>query len=125
MVLSSRAEMRETDMRLSTMKSQIKKRLFILATRHKGGTRIIMMLRSGREAAVRNFLGDDIKSQATNEIDPHALAAALKQAQIAHHKGQKRLAVLLAHQCDCISDQSSNPELAALLADLRTETTIH
>lgn len=82
-----------------------------------------MMLRSGREVAVKNILGDDIKNQSTDKIDSNALAAALRQAQIAHNKGQDRLALLLAHQCSCVSDQSSNPELAALLAELKVEGT--
>lgn len=80
-----------------------------------------MVLRSGREMAARNILGEDLNTQAKNDVDLESVAAALKQAQVAQKKGQHRLALLLAHQCDCISNRSSHPELAALLAELGAE----
>lgn len=52
-------------------------------------------------------------------VDQTVILEAYKQAVIARNKGQCRLALLLAHQCECAAGDPPPPEIAALIADLR------
>lgn len=106
-------------MTIARIKQRIKKRLLLLATTQKGGIRLIMMLRSGRNLVFTGILGSLNKTPASSKIDENDIKAAIQQAQNAYSRGQLRLALLLAHQCDCVSEHPANDELAALLAELR------
>jgi len=53
---------------------------------------------------------------------PAVLEAAFRQAVLAHRLGDRRLALLLAHQCDCLAGEAGLPGLELLLAELRHES---
>lgn len=108
-------------MAIARIKQRIKKRLLLLATTQKGGIRLIIMLRSGRNLVLTRILGSFNKTLASSSVDENDIKAAIHQAQDAYTRGQLRLALLLAHQCDCISEHPANDALAALLEELRRD----
>ena len=105
-------------MAIARIKQRIKKRLLLLATTQKGGIRLIIILRSCRNLIITRILGNYNKSTISSKVDENDIKAAIYQAQNAYNRDQLRLALLLAHQCDCISEHPTE-ELSALLADLR------
>jgi hypothetical protein len=116
-------KMEQTDLGPAAIKYRIKKSLLFILSKHRSGSKLIMMLRSGRKAVASSAWEPDAKRIGTDEIDLMTLAATIEQAQIAHKKGQHRLALLLAHQCDCMSKEFLDPGLAELLAELKAERT--
>lgn len=106
-------------MAIAQIKQRIKKRLLLLATTQKGGIRLVIIMRSGRNLVLNRILGPFNKFPSSNRVDETDIKAAIQQAQTAYNQGQLRLALLLAHQCDCISEHPANDELSTLLADLR------
>lgn len=110
-------------MPLTRIKQRIKKYLLLLATKQKGGLRFIIMLRSGRNLLLANIFGDYNGAFSSSKADENDIKVAMQEARIAYNRGQHRLALLLAHQCDCVSEHPANPKLEALLADLGQEQT--
>lgn len=105
-------------MAIAQIKQQIKKRLLLLATTQKGGIHLIIILRSCRNLILTRISGSYNKSANSREVNQNDIKATMCQAQNAYDQGQLRLALLLAHQCDCISEHPTE-ELSALLAILR------
>ena len=110
-------------MPLARIKQRIKKYLLVLATKQKVGFRFVIMLRSVRNLLIANTLGGYNGTFFSSKADENDIKAALQEARIAYNQGQHRLALLLAHQCDCVSEHPANPKLEALLADLGQEQT--
>jgi hypothetical protein len=105
-------------MAIAQIKQRIKKRLLLLATTQRGGIRLLIILRSCRNLILTRILGSYNKSKNSSKVDENDIKAAIHQAQNAYNRGHLRLALLLAHQCDCISEHPTE-ELSDLLADLR------
>jgi len=110
-------------MPLTRIKQRIKKYLLLLATKQKVGLRFLIMLRSGRNLLLANILGGYNGTFFSSKVDENDIQATMQEARIAYNQGQHRLALLLAHQCDCVSEHPPNPKLEALLADLGHEQT--
>lgn len=110
-------------MPLTRIKQRIKKYLLLLATKQKVGFRFVIMLRSARNLLLSNILGGYNGTFTRSKADENDIEAVMQEAQIAYNQGQHRLALLLAHQCDCVSEHPANPKLKALLEDLEQEQT--
>lgn len=55
---------------------------------------------------------------------PVVLQQTYRAALVAQRKGDLRLALLLAHQCDCLASEEQLPGLQALLTELRSESLV-
>jgi hypothetical protein len=102
----------------ANIKQRIKKTLNLLASKQRGGIPFVMVLRSGRNLLRNTILASCNRTPPPTEADKSELQETIHEAQIAYEQGRYRLALLLAHQCDCISEHPTNPDLEALLADL-------
>jgi hypothetical protein len=67
----------------------------------------------------RNNDKEDKSSIKAFSVDQAVVLEAYNQAVVARNKGQFRLALLLAHQCECVAGDPPPPEVVALIADLR------
>lgn len=114
-------------MPLTRIKQIIKKIPYLLAAKHKEGVHFIILLKSGRNLMFDTILGGYSRIHHSIKADKNDLKATIHKAQMAYKQGQYRLALLLAHQCDCVSEHPTNPELKVLLEDLsqRTQTSLH
>jgi hypothetical protein len=110
-------------MPLQRIKQKIKKYLLLLATKKKGGLRFVIIMRSGRNLLLANIFGGYNGTLSSSKADENDIKAAMQEARIAYNQGQHRLALLLAHQCDCVSEHPANPKIEALLAELGQEQT--
>lgn len=104
------------------IKKKIKNKIVILMARHYSVMRILTWSRDKwKIVSGKYFPGTTHNFQIPFEVDQQTLVEVFEEALQARREGDKRLALLLAHQCDCASGDSADPAIGLLLAELHDE----
>lgn len=69
----------------------------------------------------RRFRPEPVPRRHPSPDQALVLQQTFRAALIAQRKGDLRLALLLAHQCDCLASEEELPGLQALLAELQPQ----